>query len=586
MKKFYSISVLALSALSVGAQLPGELSWSDYDGISFAANWENTAEVDLSVFSNSGKEGNQSVTFADIIKNGKINMFAAASLEPMFTLSFKEGLQAVGEVDGTNAVVMSSTDDAITIMVPNGFLRSLVVKGKVIGADNTSDYDVSPYLKLTALEYNGSSTGFEFSTYAYQLNDTYNGECNYYEKLLGYYFKTLSGVKLSFVKADHMVGDLAITSIECTYEGRDYLIEKQAVNGSSYVVDGCDPELPYFYYLTSKDGNTVTPIMTVDGFIPPSTLEAKQTSPTSFTASWSKAYKADEVVVANYEVKSYPDGGTAYVYYDNFDKADEGTLELPQMVSSLDPYTEASGWETYPYAGRIAEGMIGTFKSFRSYPVQGGYLYSPALDLTGNDGKYTISTRLYGTPGDVITVYRAESYENYNIIGHKLTVGEDGWVEDEWEMTDGQFAANGEPVQSIRFESASLETFLLDYLYVSQEVPAGHSQYIPCGAPVTVDASENETEFFGLNEGGEYAFRVKSVGVDLLGVERNSEWSDYIHISLVTTGIENITDSINTSDFDPEAAAIYFTPDGKIVDAQTRGLIIVRQGDKTFKLIR
>ena len=88
-------------------------------------------------------------------------------------------------------------------------------------------------------------------------------------------------------------------------------------------------------------------------------------------------------------------------------------LELPQMVSSLDSYTEVAGWETYPYAARIAEGMIGTFKSNRPYPIQGGYLYSPALDLTGNDGKYTVATRIYGTPGDVITVYRNESYENY-----------------------------------------------------------------------------------------------------------------------------------------------------------------------------
>ena len=580
MKKFYAISAIALASLTVSAQLPGELSWSDYTGDSFVANWNDSAEAAISVFTNSGKQGAQSATFADIIRNGKINMYAAAALEPMFQLSFKAGLSAVGEVDGTDAVLMSTTGDAITIMAPEGFIRNMVVKGRVINNDGVSDHETSPYLQLTPLEQDGSSMGFTFSTYAIQLNETENGSYNYGD-FLNDYFKTIGGVRLSFVKEDHMAGDLAITAIECTYEGRDYIIDKQSVSGDSYKVEGCHPEQTYFYYLSSEDGNEITPVMIVDGFLPPSTIEGVPTSSTSYKATWSDAYKAEDVVVTNYEIKTYSEPGTAYVYYDNFDKADQGTLELPQMVSSLDSYTEIAGWETYPYAARIAEGMIGTFKSNRPYPIQGGYLYSPALDLTGNDGKYTVATRIYGTPGDVITVYRNESYENYILISHTITIGEDGWAEDEWEMTDGNFAANGEPVQSLHFESKGLQAFLLDYLYVSQDVPAGYTQYTPCGAPVKVEAYVGEFEFTDLKENGNYAFRVQSVGFDLFGIERSSEWSDYKHVSLSTSGISDIT-----GDFDPSAPALYFTPDGRAVDSNARGLIIVRQGEKTYKVIK
>lgn len=584
MKKFYAISALALAALNVSAQLPGELSWSDYTGDSFVANWEGSTDADITVFTPNGKLGEQSVAFADIIRNGRINMYAAAALEPQFQLSFKAGLGAVGEVDGTQGVMMSTTDDAITVMSPNGFIRSLVIKGKISGTEDLSDYDLSPYLIITALEQDGASTGLTFSTYAYQLDEYYGGEYDY-GKFLNNYFKTLAGVKFSFNKDDDKVGDLIITSIEVTYEERDVIVDKQAVSDESYKVEGCDPALTYFYYLSSKDGSEVTPIMTVDGFLPPTTIDAQPTSSTSYKATWSTAYKANEVIVTNYEVKTFDEASTAFVYYDNFDKADEGTLELPQMVSSLDPYTEVAGWETFSYAGRIAEGMIGTFKSNRPYPPMGGYLYSPAFDLTGNDGKYTIATRIYGTPGDVITVYRDMSYDaNYILNSHTLTIGEDGWVEDEWEMTDGNFSANGDPIQSFHFESKALATFLLDYLYISQEVPAGYTQYIPCGAPVTVDATESEIEFSDLNEGGNYAFRVQSVGVDFLGYDRNSEWTPYKHVSLSTSGIGNITEE--PTGFDPNAPALYFTPDGRAADANTRGIVIVRQGEKTYKLVR
>ncbi len=583
MKKLFAISAMALAALSAGAQLPGELSWSDYTGDSFVANWVGSTEADITVFANNGNLGEQNVTFADIIRNGKINMFAAASLEPRFQLSFNAGLNAVAEVDGTNAVLMSETGDAITVMGTDGFLRNMVVKGTVIGTDDVSDYNKSPILKLTLLEQDGESTGLTLTSYAYQLVDL-GGEYDY-GNLLSYYSGTIAGIRISFEKNEGMVGDFAITAIECKYAEREYVAEKQAVSGESYTVEGCNPALAYFYFLSSKDGSDMTPIMTVDGFLPPATLEAAATSETSYKATWSTAYKADQVIVSNYEVKTFDEASVAYVYYDNFDKADQGTLDMPQMVSSLDPYTEVAGWETFSYAGRIAEGMIGTFKSNKPYPPMGGYLYSPAFDLSGNEGKYTIATRIYGTPGDVITVYRDMSYdEHYVLNSHTLTIGEDGWVEDEWHMTDGDFAANGNPIQSIHFESKGLLTFLLDYLYISQEVPAGYTQYVPCGSPVTVDATETEFEFTGLNEGSTYAVRIQSVGRDLNGYDRSSEWTDYVYVTLSSTGIDSVAG--DKAEFDPTAPAQYFTPDGRAADANTRGLIIVRQGEKTFKVVR
>lgn len=525
MKKFYTLVAVMAGVVAGYARTPEPLAHTDYTGDSFKANWTNADNARLSVFSISKDQtGSEVQDFSSIIKNGAVDAEAAAALAPMWGVDLTTtGSKSVISIDGKDCVLMDSDGDAITIICHEGFITTLNIAAALA---DFADGDEYPYFTFDLLENDGSRMGISMAILAEVFDKTPEYD-------FGYLFNNLSALRIIFHKVSESAGNLAIKEITVGYDKREYLVEKKPVSGGSYTVTGCDPDKAYYYCLLPTESDEESIIETVDDFLAPLTLEAEVLSAVSYRAAWTTPYKAEECVVENCRVNVFDKDSEVYIYHDDFDKADKGSLELPDYVSSLDDYTVMPGWEVAGAAARIAPGMIGTAQSSRPWPPTGGYLYSPALDLSANNGKYTVSTRVYGTPGDVITVYREDSMApDYSLVCHKLTVGDDGWAEESWEMTDGVAG------KSIRFESKGMLQFLIDYLYISQTFPAGYTQYVT-ESEKTLNASETECVFENLAENATYAFRIKSLGKDLGGQPRESGYSDYRLVDLSSAGIES-----------------------------------------------
>lgn len=526
MKKVYTLVTALAGVVAAFAQTPMPLAHTDYTGDSFKANWTNADKARLSVFSISDdQKGSDTENFSSIIKNGAIDAAAAEALAPMWGVDVTTtGSQSVVNLDGKDCILMDSDGDAITIICHKGFISTLNIAAALSEFAGGDNY---PYFTFDLLENDGSRMGItmNISAQVFVSNPEYD---------FGYLFNNLSALKIVFHREEGVSGNLAIREITVGYDKREYLEEKTPVSGGSYVVTGCDPEKAYYYCLLPADSDNESIIETVDDFIAPLTLEPEVLSSVSYRAKWATPYKAEECVVENCRANVFDKEGKVEIYHDDFDKADKGSLELPDYVSSLDDYTALAGWETAAAAARVAPGMIGTAKSSRPWPPTGGYLYSPAIDLSADNGKYTISTRVYGTPGDVITVYREDSMNpaDYSLVCHKLTIGDDGWAEETWEMTDGVAG------KSIRYESKGMLQFLIDYLYISQIFPAGYTQYV-AESEKTLSAGERECVFDNLCENATYAFRIKSLGKDLSSQSRESAYSDYRMVDLSIAGIES-----------------------------------------------
>ena len=533
MKKIYSMFATALCAVALNAQVPVPQSYSGYDGTSFIANWSPVeGNARLSVFSISPDDTDSYYQdFSAVIKNGSVDADAAAALQPAWTVSVSEnGSKDATVVNGKETLLLDAAGDAVTVLCNDGFINKFNIAATVTDAVGI-DQSNSPVLTFDFLLNDGSRMGItaripisvfiDYPEYDFGPN-------------LTMYSGTLSGVKVSLEKAADQTGSIAISSIECGFRTRQYLLEKEPVADGSHLVEGCDPEVAYYFCLLPVDADTESDIMIVDEFLAPQLLDAELISSTAYCANWTNAYKADQCVVSNYLVNTFADEGDVFVYHDDFDKADKGTLELPEYVSSLDPYTELSGWETATAAARIVNGMIGTARSTRPWPPMGGYLYSPALDLSANGGVYTIATRVYGTPGDVISIYRDGSMKpDYTLNIHQITINDEGYAEDRWEMTDGVAG------KAIDFESKGMNEFFIDYLYISQRYPAGYVQYVPV-EEITVDAINGTYDFTDLQENATYAYRVKSLGKDYQGQDRESPYSDYQMVDLSLSSVNSV----------------------------------------------
>ncbi|MDE6279647.1 MAG: hypothetical protein K2M05_06700 [Paramuribaculum sp.] len=387
MKKFYTLVTVMAGVLAGYAQTPVPLAHTDYTGDSFKANWTNADNARISVFSISKDQtGSDAQNFSSIIKNGAVDAEAAASLAPMWGVDVTStGSKSVMKIDGKDCVLMDSEGDAITIICQKGFINSLNIAAVLADFAGGDEY---PYFTFDLLENDGSRMGIimNISAEVFVTNPEYD---------FGYLFNNLSALKIIFHKSEGVSGNLAIKEITVGYDKREYLAEKTPVSGGSYTVTGCDPEKAYFYCLLPLNSDEESILETVDDFLAPLTLEAEVLSSVSYRAAWATPYKAEECVVENCLVNIFDKEGKVDIYHDDFDKADKGSLEVPDYVSSLDDYTVMPGWEVAGAAARIAPGMIGTAKSSRPWPPTGGYLYSPALDLSADNGRYTVSTRVY-----------------------------------------------------------------------------------------------------------------------------------------------------------------------------------------------
>lgn len=540
MRKLYLLSLLlGLSAAPALAdttpQAPTAYAHTDYQGTAFTANWdgEEGRHYLLTVYTTSDGVTRVSEDFAHVgVNGGRIDTSA-----PNYPAGWQVGVTDNGTTDlayynGQNHLVLDATGDAVTTpRFIGGRLKDLKVCASLIVPEGDITKETSSVFSIEILDLDGevATQGQIEAMYFASRHDLDLTEA--FSALPS----VIGGMRLSLVKDNGKVGQVAIDSIVYSYESPDYALRDQAADGDHYDVTGLDAEKRYFYYVTETAGGLTSEpsnIVEVDPFLTPVAGEATDVTEDAFTAHWQHLPKATAYTLRAYRYETSAEDGERKVLADDFAKATEGTTDSPVSVTDLDAVTAAPGW-----TGRnviMADGMVGAAAG--RYPMNLSYVQSPKLNLSANDGKYTIHLRAFGTAGDYLSVYHVGYMIDTNGDGqpdalniHKTTpFGEDGYTEETWEMTDGDDAT------VLSFEENKLKRYLIDEITVTQTTKAGEVTRITLDPVAIDDAGATSYRLTGLVAGGDYGYGVNGRRTDDYGNESLSELSDIVRVQLLT----------------------------------------------------
>lgn len=258
-------------------------------------------------------------------------------------------------------------------------------------------------------------------------------------------------------------GILTITHVENTYRPNVYLKKDEAVGAdvTSMHVTGLDPASNYYATVSAVAGDDVSvpsEVLQLNSLAPTLLTGATSFTSESYTANWEPNPKACSYVVTNYEIIK---GSGSTPLCENGAKCIGGTFEDPLEVESFDEYTCSKGWEGLSYL--VAQGMFGVPDGqIRGGRPIGGYLISPEVDLSANNGKMTVTVEFQATPGDVINVY-AGTFSSDRL--HAVTIPDDGNVVETFDIVGGGEGCN------VHFESTTLKKFFIRNLTVAQGDP-------------------------------------------------------------------------------------------------------------------
>ncbi len=364
-------------------------------------------------------------------------------------------------------------------------------------------------------------------------------------------------VQLYFKKNDQQdVGkdvSIVVDHIRIMTEPAGVAVEKDIeTTECSYTVTGLDIEKDYSYTVKavntefcSAESNEISAY----GLAAPVTTGASDVDSDHYTANWEVSPKAEGYMVDNYRVyTTAKDGEQVNILYENFNKVTEGSVDNPVGLynvvnpSSLDVYTTTIGW--LGTATYLANGMLGT----RSYMGIIGMIQTPALDLSGNGGKFTVRLKITGdTDATNESVVVQAGMAHY--IAMPIEAGKS--VEREYVFDCGQsqmplaiYSQNGFP-------------FYVDEMTVTQTLPEGSKVFYPIEERNITDANTLSTKFENLKAGTNesFAYRVFAYR-NFMGGRRYSLSGKAELVDLDPAGIDDI-EAGNT-----DTNATYYSIDG------------------------
>ncbi|MBQ5728809.1 MAG: hypothetical protein IIV54_00285 [Bacteroidaceae bacterium] len=199
-----------------------------------------------------------------------------------------------------------------------------------------------------------------------------------------------------------------------------------------------------------------------------------------FTASWNPVVGADEYIISGYAQKTVGEDSICVIADLNFDNIkDTGyTEDAPYVETSkraliyLDNIcdNDYAGWQIYAHV--YIDGAIGLSGAFG--PGNYGWLRSNSYDLSGIDGKVTMSLRMKAPLGHKI---------NIDLLSRTNTALQDFYQVDgkrfagtgEWETYEFTFSGGREKClfDISYYGSTASDILLLDDIRIVQELPAG-----------------------------------------------------------------------------------------------------------------
>lgn len=361
-----------------------------------------------------------------------------------------------------------------------------------------------------------------------------------------------------------------------TYPEGEIVKRDIPVSATSYAFKGLEPEKDYAYTIRAVKGEDISAEskekMAV-GLAAPELLDASNIGDGSYTANWKYAPKAEGYVVNSYKVYTVAQPSEEVdILHETFDKVTEGTLLNPVGLynvvypKSLDAYTVNPGW--MGLANYLIEGMMGS----RSYYIIQGLIQTPVLNLSGNNGVFTVKVKVLGDTDaideDLVVQAGMEIYQQ-----DKIKPGEPVELEFTFDCGTSQMA--------LAFYTKNGYPFYLDEVTVTQTLTQGSEVYYGIEEKLLEGSNTTSVEINNLTLGANEhpAYRVFSYR-DFMGDRVYSTSYSVKHVQGMSS-VGTIHDDLE------EGSVSYYNLNGlKLKGCPTSPGVYIRvQGNKSEKIM-
>ena len=212
----------------------------------------------------------------------------------------------------------------------------------------------------------------------------------------------------------------------------EYLFEKKQVTTNKFNVTGAESGKTYFYNVSAtKDDHVSIPSdkMFVFNLVAPEMKEVSNFDGTKYTASWGTVPTAERYNYIAYYDRKATKTGEFVVTDENFTDVRDAqgnltgwTKEDPNPGSYSEyyiPEMKQAGWRGTNYAPYTDYICLDGWQYYHNHTDAG--LISPELDMSKDNGKFTVNIKLAGAPtaaldenGNEITVYTQAAFALFN----------------------------------------------------------------------------------------------------------------------------------------------------------------------------
>lgn len=392
---------------------------------------------------------------------------------------------------------------------------------------------------------------------------------------------------------------------------KEYFLQNESVTTTTLRVEGLDATKQYYFTVRAQKGDAISDpsdeirvVPVVSEVTAPVATEASNISANGFTANWNAVEDAAYYTVSLYKHTVLSESKEVSLLYEDFSKVTKGTLsscEYPSSYGNLDEYTFAKGWSQSQ--GALAAGYMGIS------PYSGvGYIQTPALDLSSNNGAFTVECEAavyYGAfvTGDSFKIQLITDDDDETVLEEKS-----------FDITEAKFATfkadftKGATNTYIRFSYTAngFNKIFFDNIRVSQLKPAGSDISSLIEVVTTEKTSEDFKVTFG--EGEYYTYSVTASVETVVG-------SDIDYLDSPASNVIKVADPSSVDAVETENANVYasngaieiYSPSATNVevysitgalirkgtvaagnttlDVTANGVVLVKVGNKTFKVI-
>lgn len=329
-----------------------------------------------------------------------------------------------------------------------------------------------------------------------------------------------------------------------TEKGRDYFYVVRSVN-DRYTSEESEPCRVYVP-LTDLD----TPVI----------LEAENVSTDGFTARWQPTFRAMGYIIGLRRQYIATEDQLVTLVSEDFDKITDGDFSWPYpFYGNLDDITSMPGWTYNYFTVRVVSGMFGLENTYKKYGEE-VFLATPAIDLTGDGGKFTVAVDVYGDKGDVVSVTCGDK-----TLTHAL--------EAQGAQSFNMEFDNGTASTVIRFEfdgDGASQMLFFDNISIQQQVHAGDAVKENVGNYRT-ETTDTSYEFTGLNanEGDTFVYTVTAWSYSL---DEDGVWGPDIFSEVSDPCSVIITDQAGVSEVATDDTTVRVSDNALLISTDKFGV--------------